>query len=98
MGCQCRGHAAGSRSPCRRPALVLQSQRSCMGSTSELRRLAKHRQDQSVHAATLTCMGVGPRSHSASAREQVMFRAPLYMRGQPLQVAVVARQQSPTLE
>ena len=30
-----------------------------------------HRQDQSVHVATLTCMGVGPRSHSASAREQV---------------------------
>ena len=77
MGCQCHGHAVGSQTQCRRQALVLHPQRSCMGCTLELRSSAVYRQDQPVHVAALIYIGARHSSHSASAGEQLLVRAPL---------------------
>ena len=77
MGRQCRGHAAGSQTPCRRPAPVLHPQRTCIRSTFALRRSAGY-------SRTSLCT-----RQPSSAWER--YIAPT------LQVAEVAKQQSPTL-
>ena len=99
MGGQCRGHAAGSQTPCRCQAPVLHPQRSCMGSTHELQGGRRSENRNSL------CMWQPPSAWEQDTAPrvqvlggQVLGRPQLEMWGQPLQVTEVAIQRSPTWE